>query len=41
MWWRRALDTSPGAWNGPDVVQLLKLLEVNYRKGRPPPAALP
>ena len=36
MWWRRDLDTAPGSWTGPDVVQLIHVLEVNYRKKKPP-----
>jgi len=35
MWWRRDRAT-PGAWEGPDVVQLLRVLGVTYKKGAPP-----
>ena len=41
MWWRRDLETSTGDWGGPDVMQLLQLLEVKYRKARPPGATQP
>lgn len=33
---RPEYDTTPGAWNGPDVVQRLQLLDVKYRKAKPP-----
>lgn len=38
MWWRRDPSVA-GAWTGPDVIQVLRLLEVTYRKAKPPPAA--
>lgn len=34
MWWRRD-RTIPNAWTGPDVVQLLRLLDVSYKKAKP------
>jgi hypothetical protein len=36
MWWRRDTDGAPSAWTGPDVVQLLRLVAVKYRKAEPP-----
>jgi hypothetical protein len=36
MWWRRDASSAPGGWAGPDVVQLLRLLEVKYKKAKPP-----
>jgi len=38
MWWRRDPNAQPGSWTGPDVVQLLRLLDVTYRRAKPPVA---
>lgn len=35
MWWRRDPVDTP-AWDGPDVVQLIRSVTVRYRKARPP-----
>jgi hypothetical protein len=39
LWWRREAATYKPPWTGPDVVQLLQLLGVTYRKGTPPAGA--
>ncbi|HUQ79624.1 MAG TPA: hypothetical protein VM076_00730 [Gemmatimonadaceae bacterium] len=36
MWWRRDPTESIDGWKGPDVAQVLHVLEVSYRKARPP-----
>lgn len=36
MWWRRDPTDSVGGWTGPDVLQLLTLLDVSYKKAKPP-----
>jgi len=36
MWWRRDPETVSSSWGGPDVVQLLRLMSVKYRKTEPP-----
>jgi len=36
MWWRREASTYTNGWKGPDVVQLLQLQSVTYRKATPP-----
>ena len=36
LWWRREPGTYKPPWTGPDVVQLLQLLGVTYRKETPP-----
>ena len=39
VWWRREAGTYKPPWSGPDVVQMLELLGVTYRKGTPPAGA--
>jgi hypothetical protein len=41
MWWRREPTAYEPPWSGPDTVQLLELLGVTYRKGKPPAGADP
>jgi hypothetical protein len=41
MWWRREPTAYEPPWSGPDTVQLLELLGVTYRKGKPPASAEP
>ena len=36
MWWHRGTKAITSSWAGPDVVQLLRLLSVKYRKAEPP-----
>jgi len=36
LWWRREASTYTNGWKGPDVVQLLQLQSVTYRKATPP-----
>ena len=36
MWWRRDPNAVDGEWKGPDVVQLIRLLDVRYGKSAPP-----
>lgn len=38
LWWRREVNGPTPAWSGPDVVQLLQVLTVKYRKATPPGA---
>ena len=36
MWWRRDPTDSIDGWTGPDVAQVLQLLDVSYKKAKPP-----
>jgi hypothetical protein len=36
MWWRRDPADSIDGWTGPDVAQVLQLLDVSYKKAKPP-----
>jgi hypothetical protein len=40
MWWRRG-PGEDGEWRTPDVVQLLRVDTLRFRKGTPPPSPLP